>query len=114
VSEPDPHIHVDVKLNADAAVRNITAAMFGLAGDLPSRATTGCAIDVPYVMTSTEPGTVTCLACREYAHRRYLELADEVARLGHTPPTSDPRISRQAVKAVAAYRELSRRFTELP
>jgi hypothetical protein len=108
VSEPDPHIHVDVRLHADVATRAIMASTFGLAGDLPARAATGCGLDVPYVMTSTEPGAVTCLACREYAHRRYLELAVEVDGLGRAPGVD---LGRQAATAAAAYRDLARRFS---
>jgi hypothetical protein len=110
VNESDPHIHVDVKLHADVAARGILAATFGLAGDLPARATTGCGVDVPYVMTSTDPGAVTCLACREYAHRRYLELATEVEGLGRAPGV-DAGLGQQAATATAAYRALAHRFS---
>jgi hypothetical protein len=103
VSPPDPHIHVDVKLHADVATRGITAAAFGLAGDLPSRATTGCGLDVPYAMTSTEPRAVTCLPCREYARRRYLELAESAERFGCSGLDLGAR-------AAAGYRELARGF----
>ncbi|GAA0908298.1 hypothetical protein GCM10009557_82940 [Virgisporangium ochraceum] len=103
MSPPDPHIHVDVKLHADVAVREMTAATFGLAGDLPSRATTGCGLDVPYAMTSTEPRTVTCLPCREYAHRRYLERAESAERF------DQPGLDLGA-RAAAGYRDLARGF----
>jgi hypothetical protein len=103
MTPPDPHIHVDVKLHADVAVREVTAATFGLVGDLPSRATTGCGQDVPYAMTSAEPRTVTCLPCREYARRRYLELADSVERFGLT----DPGLGSSAA---TAYRKLAGGF----
>lgn len=113
MSEPDPHIHVDVRLHADAAVRDMMTATFGLAGDLPSRATTGCGLEVPYAMTSTRPENVTCLACREHAHRRYVELAAYVERLGRTPGMSVD-ISERVAGARAEYRDIARRFANPP
>ncbi|MGP4091319.1 hypothetical protein [Streptomyces sp. KR55] len=60
----DPHVHVESKVvQGDAAVRNLMASTFGLAGDLPSHVTTGCGLRVPYAMTSPRPDRVTCLAC---------------------------------------------------
>jgi len=110
VSERDPHIHVEVNLHADAAVRNVTAATFGLAGDLPSVVTTGCGLKVPYAMTSPRPESVTCLACREHARREHLRLADEVERLGRMPGTS---LDVDATaKAAAGHRDVARRFAE--
>ncbi|MFJ2197482.1 hypothetical protein ACWGK6_29865 [Streptomyces violaceusniger] len=39
----DPHIHVEPKVvRGVAAVRDMMASTFGLAGDLPSRIATGC------------------------------------------------------------------------
>lgn len=111
MSEPDPHVHVDVNLHADAAVRTMMASTFGLASDLPSRVTTGCGLEVPYAMTSSRPESVTCLACREYAHQRYLRLADQAEKLGHTPGI-DPGIGAHAVRAVARYREIAASFVE--
>jgi hypothetical protein len=110
VSESDPHIHVEVNLHADAAVRNSMASTFGLAGDLPSVVTTGCGLQVPYAMTSPRPESVTCLACREYAHRRHLRLADEVERLGRMPGAS---LGGDAVaQAAKGHRDLAGRFAE--
>ncbi|MEI5521003.1 hypothetical protein WB401_12410 [Streptomyces brasiliscabiei] len=41
----DPHIHVETGVvHGDAAARNTPASAFGLAGDLPSRVTTGCGL----------------------------------------------------------------------
>lgn len=66
MSENDPHIHVELSvIHAEAATRDILAATFGLAGDLPSEVSTGCGVQVPYAMTSSRPENVTCLACRE-------------------------------------------------
>jgi hypothetical protein len=62
-------------------------------------------------MTSTRPDTVTCLACREYAQRRYLELAEYVERLTHTPGTSAD-IRRRAGRANEQYLDIARRFAE--
>lgn len=111
MSHPDPHIHVDANLHADAAVRDVMAATFGLAGDLPSRVTTGCGIEVPYAMTSTRPAAVTCLACREHAHDAYLRMASDVERLGRMPGTS-VEIGERAVRAARRYREIAATFLE--
>jgi hypothetical protein len=111
VGESDPHIHVDVDLHADVAVRNMMSATFGLAGDLPSHASTGCGLQVPYAMTSTRPDNVTCLACREYAQRRYLELAAYVGRLSRTPGT-DVDIRERAALATEQYLDIARRFAD--
>jgi hypothetical protein len=106
----DPHIHVDVKLHADAAQRTMMAATFGLAGDLPSHATTGCGRRVAYAMTSVDPASVTCLPCREHAHRRFLELADQAEQLSRMPGTVVD--AGQAARAAARYRNLARRFRD--
>lgn len=106
MSHTDPHIHVDVKLHADVDVRNVTAGAFGLVGSLPARAATGCGIEVPYAMTSTRPQTVTCLPCREYAHRRYLELAASIEEFAGVTP----ELGRRSAAAAVEYRALARRF----
>jgi hypothetical protein len=111
VSERDPHIHVEVNLHADAAVRNMVASTFGLAGDLPSLVTTGCGLQVPYAMTSPRPESVTCLACCEHAHRQHLRLADEVERLGRMPGMSFDSSDR-AAQAAQRHRDLARRFVK--
>ncbi|MFE7431577.1 hypothetical protein ACFYVW_02135 [Streptomyces tendae] len=42
MSEDDPHVHVVARVPSDtAAVRNVPASTFGLAGDLPGVVTTG-------------------------------------------------------------------------
>ncbi|MFE9066997.1 hypothetical protein [Streptomyces violaceusniger] len=52
----DPHIHVEPKVvRGVAAVRDMMASTFGLAGDLPSRIATGCGLRAPYAMTSPRP-----------------------------------------------------------
>ncbi|QXJ23192.1 hypothetical protein AGRA3207_004317 [Actinomadura graeca] len=82
----DPHIHVESRVvHRDAAVRDVTASVFGLAGDLPSRVTSGCGLRVPYAMTSPHPERVTCLACREHARAEHLRFAGQVERLGRMP-----------------------------
>ena len=105
----DPHIHVDAALHADIHTRGMMAATFGLAADLPSHATTGCGLRVPYVTTSTAPSKVTCLACREYAHRRYRELADNVKRVTGAPGVG-AEIRARSARAVEEYLDLARRF----
>jgi hypothetical protein len=107
----DPHVHVDAKLHADAAVRTLMASTFGLAGDLPSRVTAGCGLDVPYAMTSSRPESVTCLACREYAHQQYLRLADQAERLGRTPGV-DAGLGAPAARAGRRYREIAALFSD--
>jgi hypothetical protein len=64
-------------------------------------------------MTSTRPGNVTCLPCREYAHRRYLELAAYVESLSRSPGTDVP-IKAQAARAVGQYRHLAGQFAGPP
>src|SRR5690606_36128583 len=80
--DDDPHIHVQAKvMQDDAAVRNMLASTFGLAGGLPSHVGTGCGLRAPAAMTSAEPESVTCLACREHAQAEHLRLAEQVERL---------------------------------
>ncbi|WP_030661261.1 hypothetical protein [Streptomyces rimosus] len=108
----DPHIHVKEKVaHGDAAARTMLAATFGLAGDLPSRVTTGCGLRVAYVMTSPRPDRVTCLACREHAHREHLRLAEEVERLSRMPGS----VVSPAEGELAAdwHRDLARRFSDV-
>ncbi|MDQ0760639.1 hypothetical protein [Streptomyces canus] len=89
MGEDDPHIHVEVKVvRGEAAVRNMLAATFGLAGDLPSVVPTGCGLRVPYAMTSPRPDHVTCLPCREHARSEHLRFADEIERIGGLPGSS--------------------------
>ncbi|HEX2301262.1 MAG TPA: hypothetical protein VHH34_22635 [Pseudonocardiaceae bacterium] len=109
MSESDPHIHVEQKVvQASAAVRNQIASMLGRVTDAPSVVTTGCGLQVPYAMTSPHPESVTCLACREYAHAEHLRFADQVERLGRMPGM--PFTSAQAAEAVEGLRTLAKRF----
>jgi hypothetical protein len=110
MSANDPHIHVETTvLHADAAVRDMLASTFGLAGDLPSVVTTGCGLRVPYAMTSSRPGTVTCLACREHARAVHLRYAGQVERLGRMP--GSPLSPDQVKQAADRHRELAERFS---
>jgi hypothetical protein len=84
----DPHIHVGSELNLDAAARNIVASAFGMAADLPSVVTTRCGLRVPREDTSSQPAEVTCLSCREYAHRKLLHHAEQIESLGPMPGTN--------------------------
>jgi hypothetical protein len=111
VNARDPHIHVQARLRAQAAVRNIVASTFGLVGDLPSRVATGCGVEVPYVMTSPRPESVTCLACREYAYRQHLRAADQAERWGGAPGTGVD-IGGRAAQAAVRHRDLARRFAD--
>lgn len=111
MSGNDPHIHVESKVvHGDAAVRDVMASTFGLAGDLPSLMTTGCGLRVPYAMTSTRPDRVTCLACREHARREHLRFAEEVERLSRMPGSAvSPAQGRLAADR---HRDLARRFSD--
>lgn len=105
----DPHIHVVSRTGRDdAAVRNMLAATFGLAGDLPSSVPAGCGVRVPYAMTSSHPDKVTCLACREHARREHLRLAEWVGRLGGMPGSAVSPV--QAKQAADRHRELAEKF----
>ena len=111
MSGNDPHIHVEAKvIHGDAAVRNMVASTFGLAGDLPSLVATGCGLRVPYAMTSPRPDRVTCLACREHARREHLRFAEEVERLSRIPgSTISPA---QGKPAADRHRDLAQRFSD--
>jgi hypothetical protein len=104
----DPHVHVDGKLRGDVAVRNVLASTFGLVADSPSTVITGCGREVPTAMTSVHPAKVTCLACREFAHRQHLALADQVDSLGRMP--GSPLTADQAAEVASRHRETARRF----
>lgn len=107
----DPHIHVEAKvLHGDAAVRNMVASTFGLAGDLPSLVTTGCGLRAPYAMTSPRPDRVTCLPCREHARHEHLRFAAEVERLSRMPgSTITPA---QGKLAADRHRDLAQGFSD--
>ena len=80
----DPHIHVErtpLPGFGHAAMRDLIARATGLTSDLPKTVGTGCGRRRPLAMTSTVPERVTCLACREYARRRYLDEAESAELL---------------------------------
>ncbi|MEU2792826.1 hypothetical protein [Streptomyces sp. NPDC007100] len=107
----DPHIHVGTNVtHGEAAARNILAATFGLAGDLPSHVTTGCGLRVPYAMSSPRPDRVTCLACREYARNEHLRLAETAERLSRMPGSTVS--SAQGKRAADWHRALAREFSD--
>jgi hypothetical protein len=106
----DPHIHVEQKvLEAGPAYRNLIVSMLGRVTDAPSVVTTGCGVQVPFAMTSTRPESVTCLPCREHAHREYLRLADQLERMGSMPGTNFA--GDQVVEGVQRIRDLAKRFS---
>jgi hypothetical protein len=108
MGETDPHIHVDRKaVQAGADFRNAIGSLLGRVPDAPSVVTTGCGHQVPYAMTSPRPESVTCLPCREHAHREYLRLAEQIERMRGPgmPITGD-----EADKAAAWLRDLAGRF----
>lgn len=106
----DPHIHVEQKVvQAGADIRNAMSSMLGGVPDAPSRVTTGCGQDVPYVMTSARPESVTCLPCREHAQREYVRLAGQVEHLSMLPGMNFT--GEQAAKAAERLRNLAKRYT---
>ncbi|MFI9757139.1 hypothetical protein ACIHFB_04270 [Streptomyces sp. NPDC051963] len=112
MSGQSDHIHVDAKAVRDsAATRNILAAGFGLAADLPATVTTGCGLRVPYAMTSSRPESVTCLPCREHAARHHLRMAEDIERLSAMAGSTLPR--DDAERAAASLRDVARRFSEM-
>jgi len=112
MSETDPHIHVERKvLEAGPTVRNLISSVVGRVTDAPSVVTTGCGRQVPYAMTSPHPEAVTCLACREHAHREYLGLADQIERLGQGPMPGMNITGDHVVGAVKRLRDLAKRFS---
>jgi hypothetical protein len=110
MSETDPHIHVAQKvLEAGPTVRNLISSMLGRVTDAPSVVTTGCGLRVPYAMTSPRPESVTCLACREHAHREYLRFAAQFERLGQMPAANIT--GDQVAEAAERLRDLAKRFS---
>ncbi|MEU4428523.1 hypothetical protein AB0F81_48560 [Actinoplanes sp. NPDC024001] len=101
-------IHIDTKLRADLAVREMLAATFQLVADVPTTVTTGCGQRVPLAMTSGDPGVVTCPPCREFAQREHLRLADLVQDLGLMP--GSVIAVGTATSAAAKHREIAARF----
>jgi hypothetical protein len=109
----DPHIHVEGgPLRARAAERNLLASTFGLVGELPAEVTTACGLRAPFVMTSAEPDTVTCLPCRKHAAGQHRLFAEQVATLGTGP--ASPFTGLEAARAAAAHHDLARRFDAPP
>ena len=105
----DPHIHVEQSLNADIATRDLTASLFGRVGDLPSVVTSGCGLQVPRAMTSHLPERVTCLACREHAHRQHLRYAEQVEQLIGMPGLEIT--TAQLRQSAEQYRDLAAQFS---
>jgi recombinational DNA repair protein (RecF pathway) len=71
----DPHVHAEktaVPNVGHAFMRNLIAKE-GYIVSLPKTVTTGCGKRRPLVMTSTNPETITCLACREWMHADLME-----------------------------------------
>ncbi|WP_309112740.1 hypothetical protein [Saccharothrix sp.] len=110
MGETDPHIHVEQKvLRAGPEFRNLISSMLGRVTDAPSVVTTGCGLRVPYAMTSHRPESVTCLACREHAHREFLRFADQVERLHPIPGTTIA--GADVAEAVERLRDRAKRWS---
>jgi hypothetical protein len=106
----DPHIHIGSDLNLDGAARNMVASAFGMASDPPADVTTGCGRRVPVGSTSRLAESVTCLSCREYAHRRFLDYADQIERLSPMPGTQIT--AEQIALAARTSREIAMTLVE--
>ena len=102
------HVHIGSDLNLSGAARNLVASTFDLATDLPGKVTAGCELRVQMGSTSRLPETVTCLRCREYAHRGYLAYADNIERLGPIPGMGIT--AAEIAEAVRAAREMAIKF----
>ncbi len=113
MGEIDPHIHVEQKVaQAGAGFRNVVTSLLGVVPDQPSVVATGCGRQVPYAMTSSRPESVTCLACREHAHREYLRLADQFQRMGDSSSLAIAGVTEdQLTEAVKRLRDLATRFS---
>ncbi|MEN3608753.1 hypothetical protein [Plantactinospora sp. ZYX-F-223] len=110
MSEVDPHIHVDRRVvQASAGARDVLASAFGLITDAPAVVSTGCGLEVPYAMTSPRPESVTCLPCREHAHREHLRFADQIERLGRMAGSTIT--GDQASQVAQRHRGLAERFS---
>jgi hypothetical protein len=108
MGDTDPHIHVEQKvLEAGPTLLNYIMSMLGR--DTPSVVTSGCGVQVSYAMTSTRPESVTCLACREHAHREFLRFADQFERMGSMPGTNFT--GDQVVEGVQRIRDVAKRFS---
>lgn len=111
--ETDPHIHVEqAVVQAGGAVRSAMVSILGVVPDTPSVVTTGCGLEVPYAMTSPRPESVTCLACRDHAHRAHLRFADGVRQASLLPGINIS--SEDAAKAIARHQDLAQRFASSP
>ena len=64
-------------------------------------------------MTSTRPDNVTCLPSREYAQRRYLELAAYAESLSRSVGTDVP-LREQAARATEQYRRIAGQYADPP
>ena len=110
MSSDDPHIHVEQKVvQGGSGMRNVLGSMFGRVPDAPAVVVTGCGQRVPYAMTSGRPESVTCLACRDHAHREYLRFAEQVENLSRMPGSTVT--GEQAAAAVERLRDLAARFS---
>jgi hypothetical protein len=104
----DPHVHVDARLGADAAVRDAVASTFGLVGELPPVVDAGCGLRVPRASTSSSPERVTCLARREHARRLHPRYAEQAGQLGLMPGVGIA--PEKARRAANQHRSLAERY----
>jgi hypothetical protein len=108
----DPHVHVERTLLGWGQIEmsDFIGRAVGVAPDLPKTCGTGCGLRRRLADTSKVPEKVTCLACREWAAEREMEMAGsaealaslgdaELARLG-TP--GRPALTAAQLRAMAA------------
>ena len=108
----DPHVHVEKTLLGMGQIEmsDFIARSIGLAPDLPKTCGTGCGKRRQLANTSKVPEKVTCLACREWAAEREIEMAGsaealaslgdaELARLGKP---GKPALTAAQLRAMAA------------
>jgi hypothetical protein len=85
----------------------------GAAG-LPSVVTTGRGLRHRRIpVTSPRPDRVACLACREYARREHLRMAEQAEQAGHLGRVPGSTVSAgQAAQAAERHRDLAGRFPD--
>lgn len=91
----DPHVHVEKTLPGMGQIEmsSLIARAIGVAPDLPKTGGTGCGKRRQLADTSTVPEKVTCLACREWAAEREIEMAGSAEALASL---GDPELARLA------------------
>lgn len=110
----DPHVHVTAPVGDRTRIRTALTQALGRPPRLPVTVTTGCRERRPLAMTSVVPERVTCLPCREAAHRAHLRWAEvlefQAALFQAALPTTDAASGEEARRTARRHRDLARRF----